>query len=48
MSQIKEQNVNAGQQQTNEPWKKPDQSDHQPDKDSPDPRPRRPEDNKTS
>jgi hypothetical protein len=48
MGKVNEENVKTGQQGTNEPWKKPDQSDHHPDKDSPNPRPRRPEDNKTS
>jgi hypothetical protein len=48
MGKTNEENVKTGQQGTNEPWKKPDQSDHHPDKDSPNPRPRRPEDNKTS
>jgi len=44
----KEQNVKSGQQGTKEPWKKPEKSDHHPTKDSPRPRPRRPEDNETS
>ena len=48
MGKTNEENVKTGQQETNEPWKKPDQSDHHPDKDSPNPRPRRPEDNKTA
>jgi len=48
MGKTNEENVKTGQQETNEPWKKPEQSDHHPDKDSPNPRPRRPEDNKTS
>ena len=48
MGKVNEENVKTGQQETNEPWKKPDQSDHHPDKDSPNARPRRSEDNKTS
>ena len=48
MNKTNEENVKTGQQETNEPWKKPDRSDHHPDKDSPNPRPRRPEDNKTA
>jgi hypothetical protein len=48
MGKTNEENVKTGQQETNEPWKKPDRSDHHPDKDSPNPRPRRPEDNKTA
>jgi hypothetical protein len=44
----KEQNVKSGQQGTKEPWKKPEKSDHHPTKDNPSPRPRRPDDNKTS
>jgi hypothetical protein len=48
MGKTNEEKVKTGQQETNEPWKKPDQSDHHPDKDSPNPRPRRPEDNKTA
>ena len=48
MGKTNEENVKTGQQETNEPWKKPDQSDHHLDKDSPTPRPRRPEDNKTA
>jgi hypothetical protein len=43
-----EHNVKSGQQGTKEPWKKPEKSDHHPTKDSPSPRPRRLEDNKTS
>jgi hypothetical protein len=46
--EIKEQNVKSGQQGTKEPWKKPEKSDHHSTKDSAKPRPRRPEDNKTS
>jgi hypothetical protein len=48
MEKDKEQNVKSGQQGTKEPWKKPEKSDHHPTKDNPSPRPRRPEDNKTS
>jgi hypothetical protein len=48
MGKVNDENVKTGQQETNEPWKKPDHSDHHPDKDSPSPRPRRAEDNKTS
>ena len=48
MGKVNDENVRTGQQETNEPWKKPDHSDHHPDKDSPSPRPRRAEDNKTS
>jgi len=44
----KEQNVKSGQQETKEPWKKPEKSDHHSTKDSPNPRPRRSEDNETS
>jgi hypothetical protein len=44
----KEQNVKSGQQETKEPWKKPEKSDHHPTKDSPNPRPRRHEDNETT
>ena len=47
MGKVNDENVKTGQQETNEPWKKPDHSDHHPDKDSPGPRPRRAEDNKT-
>jgi hypothetical protein len=42
-----EENVKTGQQETNEPWKKPDKSDHHSDK-VPNPRPRRAEDDKTA
>jgi len=48
VKQIKEQNVRSGQQETKEPWKRPEKSDHHPTKDSPSPRPRRQEDNETS
>jgi hypothetical protein len=48
MGKVNEDNVKTGQQETNEPWKKPDRSEHQPDKAGPDPRPRRPTDDKTS
>jgi hypothetical protein len=48
MGKVNDENVRTGQQETNEPWKKPDHSDHHPDKASPSPRPRRAEDNKTS
>jgi hypothetical protein len=48
MSKTNEENVKTGQQGTNEPWKKPDTSDHHPAKEGPEPRPRRNEDNKTS
>ena len=48
MDKVKEENVKTGQQETSEPWKKPDKSGHHPTKDSPNPRPRRPEDNKTA
>jgi hypothetical protein len=34
--------------ETNEPWKRPDRSDHHPTKDDPPPRPRTNEDNKTA
>ena len=44
----KEENVKTGQQETKEPWKKPEKSDHHSTKDSPNPRPRRPKDNQTS
>jgi hypothetical protein len=45
MGKVNEENVKTGQQETNEPWKKPDQSEQHQDKEK---RPRRPEDNKTS
>lgn len=45
---VNDENVRTGQQETNEPWNKPDKSDHHPDKESPNPRSRRPEDNNTS
>jgi hypothetical protein len=48
MGKVNDENVRTGQQETNEPWKKPDHSDHHPDKTTPSPRPRRAEDNKTS
>src|SRR4051794_39330126 len=48
MGKVNDENVRTGQQETNQPWKKPDHSDHHPDKASPSPRPRRAEDNKTS
>jgi hypothetical protein len=48
MEKSKEENVKTGQQETKEPWKKPEKSDHHPTKDSPNPRPRRPKDNDTS
>jgi hypothetical protein len=48
MGKVNDENVRTGQQETNEPWKKPDKSDHHPDKESPNPRSRRPEDNNTS
>jgi len=34
MGKTNDENVKTGQQETNEPWKKPDRSDHHPDKDS--------------
>src|SRR3954466_7060967 len=37
MGKTNEENVKTGQQETNEPWKKPDRSDHHPDKDSSEP-----------
>jgi hypothetical protein len=45
---VNEKNVTSGQQETNEPWKKPEKSDHHPTKSSSNPRPRRPKDNETS
>ena len=48
MDKVKEENLKTGQQETDEPWKKPDKSDHHPTEDSPNPRPRRSEDNKTA
>ena len=48
MNKVKEENLKTGQQETDKPWKKPDKSDHHPTKDSPNPRPRRPQDNKTA
>jgi hypothetical protein len=48
MGKVNDENVRTGQQETNEPWRKPEHSDHHPDKDSPSHRPRRAEDNKTS
>jgi hypothetical protein len=48
MGKVNDDNVRTGQQETNEPWKNPDHSDHHPDKPSPSARPRRAEDNKTS
>jgi hypothetical protein len=48
VNKVSEENVKTGQQESTEPWKKPAQSDHEPEKDSPNPRPRRAEDNKTS
>jgi len=44
----KEENVKSGQQESKEPWKKPEKSNHHSTKDSPNPRPRRPKDNQTS
>jgi hypothetical protein len=44
MDNVKEETVRAGQRETNEPWKKPDKSDHHPTKNSP----RRPDNNKTA
>jgi len=43
-----EQNVQSGQQGTKQPWKKPENSDHHPTKESAGPRPRRLKDNETS
>jgi hypothetical protein len=37
MGKVNDENVRTGQQETNEPWKKPDKSDHHPDKESPNP-----------
>jgi hypothetical protein len=42
------ENLKGGQQETKEPWKRPDQSSHQPNKDSPPRRPPRAEDSKTN
>jgi hypothetical protein len=46
MDKVNRENVKTGQQETNESWKKPDESDHHPQ--SPNPRTRRLKDNKTA
>jgi hypothetical protein len=48
MTDVGKENVKTGQQETMEPWKPPVDSDHQPNKGDPPPRPRRAEDNETA
>jgi hypothetical protein len=42
------ENLKGGQQETKEPWKRPEESGHEPSKDSPRRRPPRAEDSKTN
>jgi hypothetical protein len=48
MSDVNDKNVKTGRQGTTNPWRKPADSDHHTDEKSPEPRPRRNEDNKTA
>jgi hypothetical protein len=47
-SRSAKENLKGGQQETKEPWKRPDQSGHEPGKNSPPRRPPRAEDSKTN
>ena len=47
-SRSAEENLKSGQQETKQPWKRPDQSGHEPSKNSPPRRPPRAEDSKTN
>ncbi|MFZ2068977.1 MAG: hypothetical protein WAV27_23655 [Xanthobacteraceae bacterium] len=48
LTETAKENLKGGQQESKEPWKPPDRSDHQPSKGDPPVRKRRAEDNQTA